>query len=229
MRIRSFILRSLLAGLPLAAAMSGAAHAQFVGDAFFVEPSVTAVPGQEGTLQLAVFAGTQAVGAAHATVTYDPDALEIVDIEPVAAGRITPAVQWRKDGNVLHVVMVNGMSLTQPIGTVPLGTIRFKALGAAKETTALMAKATEILMPDATAIPPGKDSYKGEVSFVEAATAPVAPRVAARAAAVASPDLVERARAMRPPGGTVTLQVVDGSGRAQPVQVRIPPSTTPRE
>ncbi|GAA0497946.1 MULTISPECIES: cohesin domain-containing protein [Pigmentiphaga] len=228
MRIRSFILRSLLAGLPLAAAMSGTAHAQFVGDAFFVDPSVTAVTGAEGAIQVAVFSGTQAVGAAHATVTYDPAALEILAIDPVAAGRVTPAVQWRKDGNVLHIVMVNGTSLTQPIGTVPLGNIRFKVLGPARATTTLTAKATEILMPDATAIPPGLKSYDGEVTFVEAVASPM-PRLAGLAQKSSSPDLVERARRMRPAGGTVTLQVPNGSGQAQPVEVRIPAATVPRE
>ncbi|MDX3904648.1 MAG: cohesin domain-containing protein [Pigmentiphaga sp.] len=184
------------------------------------------MPGTEGTIQLAVFAGTNPVGAAQATVTYDPAALEILGIEPVASGRVTPAVQWRKEGNVLHVVMVNGTSLNEPIGTVPLGNIRFKALGAVGRTTKLISKPTEILKPDAQAIPPGTEEHEGEVSF---ASAIPSARIAARGIVSTSPELVERARRMRPPGGIVTLQVVDASGRAQPVQVRIPPAAPARE
>lgn len=227
MRIRSFILQPLLAGLPLAAAMSGAAHAQFVGDAFFVEPSVTAAPGGEGAVQVALFAGTQAVGAAQVTVTYDPKALEVLGVDPVEAGRITTAMQWRKEGNVLHIVMVNGASLSQPIGTVPLGKIRFKALGAVGETTELWAKAIEILKPNAEAIPPGLEALKGDVTV--AASTTTTARIAARSMPSTEPSLVKRALGMRPAGGTVTLQVVDGAGQAQPVQVQIPPAAARRE
>lgn len=228
MRIHSFLFRAALAGLPLAAAIGGTAHAQFVGDAFFVDPSVAVMPGAEGAIQVAVFSGTAPVGAVRAAVTYDPAALEIIGIDPVTTGRVTPAVQWRRQDEVLHIVMVNGASLTRPIGTVPLASIRFKALGAINEKTVLTTKAIEILQPDATTIAPGTETYVGEVSFV-APTMPSTSRLAAEVTAATNPDMVARARRMRPAGGVVTLQVVDGSGQARPVQVQIPASAAPRE
>lgn len=203
----------VLAVLAAVAAFHGPAQAQFVGDVFFVEPSMVVPQGETGYLQLALFTGSKPFGAARASVLFDAAKLEIVSVEPVSIGSVTPKINWQNASGVLRLVIVNGQSLTAPFGSVTLARIGFRPLAVLGERVTLSSEVQQPYTADRAPLPAGS-GFGAEITVGAVAT-PAATNARAQAAsaigrtsvkAVASQsELGLRAQRLRPVGHVVEL------------------------
>lgn len=200
------------------------AHAQFVGDVFFVLPSVSTTVGSTVQMDLAIFSGTQTFGVTRAQIQFDTSELEVASVESVTTGMVTPAINWYVDDGLLKILVVNGQSLKNPIGTVVLARIGFRAIAGAGTIALLTTQVSNAYGADKTALPVGT-GFGGEVIITSAASAKakmdgnVAPLHVA-----ANSGLGERALKLRPAGHQVSLAVLDPMGRAKQTVVKTTPS-----
>jgi hypothetical protein len=222
----------LTIGLLLGAAQQ--AQAQFVGDIFFVQPSVVIPRGSTGQLQLAMFTGTQAFGVAGAVLRFDPSKLEIVSVSGVASGPFTPRTGWSNANGVLRIVAVNGQSLQQPFGTVGMARIEVRPLANAGERITIRSEVQQAFGADRKALRAGT-GFNAEVSVGAVAASPGvagpldvpdSPEQSVIQSAVAADpsELVQRASRLRPPGHVVELYAPSliEPGRFGRVVVRLP-------
>ncbi len=124
--MKSFLIRTLFVTSFLALS-APAVRAQFPGDMFFSDPSVTIVAGETGDLEVVAFSGSDAFGAAHFDLVYDPAELEIVTSAAGDSGELG-AVATRDSAGMISVVAMNNGSATQPIGTVSLRNLTVRPL-----------------------------------------------------------------------------------------------------
>jgi hypothetical protein len=201
--------------------VSFTAQAQFVGDVFFLTPSVAVAKGNVGDLDLALFAGDRPFGAARISVQFDPQRLEIVNVVPVQVGAVLPVLEWSSDSGVLKLVVVNGQSLAVPIGSVTLARISVRAIGEAGDQIEVSSAVTEAYAADRVAFPVGS-GYSAEVSIGSVTSGSVAQRMSKSA------PLQGRALKMRPAGHAVTLLSRTGKAFYEVDVLTIDPSA-PRE
>lgn len=217
--INRVALKSLLVtALGLAPAV---ASAQFVGDVFFITPAVTIGQGSTGAMELAIFAGDAPFGAARAQVNYDASALEVVSVTPLDNGGLTPSLEWKAKGGVLQLLAVNGGSLSQPIGTVRLAKIEFRALGTSGSQLSITTSIKGALKTNRDPIRAGT-GLGGEVTIISPIQTKSLQQPLVREASATSmtSSLYERALAMRPAGHAVSLHVIEANGSVRETVVR---------
>jgi hypothetical protein len=225
-RINRVALKSvLIAALSL---VHGLASAQFVGDVFFVTPAVTIGQGSTGAMELAMFAGDAPFGAARAEVKYDASALEIVSVTPLENGGFTPSLEWKNSRGILKLVAVNGSSLSQPIGTIRLAKIEFRALASFGNRVQITTSINGALKTNRDPIRTGT-GFNGEVTIINPIQTKSVQQSLAREGSAASitSAMYERALAMRPAGHSVVLHVIEANGNVLETVVRtVSPSAT---
>lgn len=96
------------------------AFGQFPGDFYFVDPTPVVAEGQELTLTVEVFAGTNALGAASFDAFYDSLAFEVLSIRPIVDGVLDAKVYSVKTTQGHAVSIFNEGSLEKPFGTITL-------------------------------------------------------------------------------------------------------------
>jgi len=235
MNLLNILIRPLLCAL--ICLLPGLAKAQFVGDIFFVVPAISIPKGGTGDLTIALFSGDKAFGATSSTITYDPNQLEIVSVDAVPSGIITPTLKWEASSGVIKLVVINGQSLAQPIGSVSLAKLNFRAIGA----TGVQAKVTSAVKSsfasDRTVLRVGT-AYVAEVSIgTVMPSGSVTPGVSTLSlsssnivASTTDPLLQSKALSMRPAGHRVKLLVPTGSnGQFAEAVVQAVDANVPKE
>ncbi|MEZ5652529.1 MAG: cohesin domain-containing protein [Burkholderiaceae bacterium] len=185
------------------------AHAQFVGDIFFVNPSVVAPAGGTGSLDLSIFSGSSVFGAVKASIRFDSTKLRVIDVEPIAAGQPLLTLKWKLVDGEIRFIAVNGASLVEPIGTVGLVRITFRAIGSAGDTVQISSSVDQAIGADQSVLRQGT-GFGAEVNIgvVAAAT-----NTKGLATLPTDPTVVDRARRTRPIGHVVNMHVHEGSGK----------------
>lgn len=192
-------------------ALPAIAHAQFQGDVFFAQPSVSAPEGSTATLEVLLFSGADVVGATHVDVTFDPAQADVVAVQPGTTEQLANGVVSIVSSGRVSIVDLNGASLTQPFGTVSLAKIQVRPRVAAGSTVTLNLQVDSLLRQD-TAPFPAAQGFSGEILVVSAGS-----KVASLGGPVlhGSPDSrdARRALAFRRPGLAVDLLdfVTEGS------------------
>jgi hypothetical protein len=201
--------------------------AQFPGDAFFREPSVTAE--QNGLVEMDVefFGGGSALGAAHYEVVFDPNQLSIEAILGSTATEFSDSAVFRARTDRAVGVHWNSQSSTGPIGTVHLMRIVFRVLAPQGTVAQLQVVARDFV--DATGVRyPSIRGANGSISVTGPGSQPspdVGPSGNTPSAEV-EPAALKLAGTMRRAGSLVRfwMPVWGGSGfTAMPIDVAIPP------
>lgn len=209
---------TLLAAL----AAPGSALAQFAGDIFFTRPSVSVPAGGTGELELALFSAASPFGVAEVELSYDPAAVEIVNVVlPPNAGAVLRQ-QVASEPGLTRLVVVNTSSLSEPIGTVILAALTVRPLSGVGNVIDISADQAGALNTAAEAYP-NSNGANGEV-VVTAAAAKSLARGEARHLENPSAALLARARRLVPAGGWVELVQLDRNGLPQRVKVQAPPA-----
>jgi hypothetical protein len=164
--MNTIILRRLFV-LAAVTVCAGAAQAQFVGDVFFETPSLTAKQGEAAEFKLQTFAGAQSLGAFHVELSFNATELEVQEITPNGEFARVSAID-RKPG-VISIVGLNGTSLTEPIGTVALATIKVKALVDVGKSASLSISVKRLLTGSSAAFAQTK-GYSGSVLVTPASS-----------------------------------------------------------
>jgi hypothetical protein len=215
--IRPWFRRQAIAAT-LVLSLSGThAEAQFAGDLFFVTPSVVVTSGSTGTLELALFSGDRPFGATRAQVRFDPARLQVVSVEPATNAGLPTTLESRVSAGLIELVVLNGRSLSAPIGSVKLARLQFRANGPAGTRSALTTSVSGAIDSQRNALRLG--TGLGAEVVVAGSSAKTAPMSFKDAVALSS-DLERRALEMRPPGHAVTLHVVLPDGRARETVVQ---------
>lgn len=192
------------------------AHAQFVGDVFFADPSIAVPEGGTAVFEVQVFTGIQVLGAAHFDVVYDPAQLEVVSVDAGTTPELAPGhVSVTTPGRVA-VVDLNGESLTRPFGTSSLARIEVRPLVSAGTRVPLSIQVRSLLRPDSVTPVSGGRGFSGEVVVVSAlqssTSSPLQVRGAAKAGDGDRSDLEQRALELRRPGLAVDLYELETKG-----------------
>ena len=222
MPMRTFLKKAAIAArLKTAAVAAGlfclapsAAWAQFAGDVFFETPSVAIPAGETGQLDLVIFTGGEAFGAASVRLDFDPDALEIVDVAADTDAVRLLDVHWSQTDGSLSIVTLNGAALDAPIGTVRIAGITVRPLAGAGSVIDVDATLDDALTADSDGFA-SRQAFDAEivVTTPSAASAMLsaAPDNAGAPLAVRSGPLHDRARRLAPDGAVVALRAPDGS------------------
>jgi hypothetical protein len=222
----------LIAGVMLLVLVPVSAQAQFRGDVFFAQPSVSVPVGGVVVMEIQMFSGADIVGATHLDITFDPAKAEIVAVEPGTTPELADGLASAASSGRVGVVTLNGKSLLQPLGTVSLAKLRVKPLVAAGNKVTLNIQVRSLLRQDNTAFPSSR-GFSGEILVVSAATNPLKSDSGVSTASVqGDDDPAERARAFRRPGLAVELLDFESRGGlvyAKARQVIIPDSGAPAE
>ncbi len=222
---------AIVAALALAGAP--AAHAQFVGDMFFAQPSVAVAEGGTATLEAELFSGAIPLGAAHFDLLYDPSQVEVVGVSAGSTREIengvasAPAAPGRTG-----IVALNGASLDHPIGTESLARITLRPLVPAGSIVFFQLAPRSLLRTNSTSFPAGRGFF-GELVVVSAG--PQAQAKAGGAPPAGDPvDADHRARALRLRRPGTLVDLIDAEprgGRIVPVTkpVMVPDPSAPSE
>lgn len=206
------------------------ARAQFQGDVFFAQPSVSAPEGGTATLEVLLFSGADVVGATHVGVVFDPAQVEIVAVQPGTTDQLAKGVVSAYSNGRLAIVDLNGASLAEPFGTVSLAKLQFRPRVPAGSTVTLNLEVSTLLRRDATPFP-RTQGFSGEI-LVVSADSKVA--VLGNPALSSNPDAGSTRRALlfRRPGLAVDLldfAVREGKISAVPHRWVLPDPTVSRE
>lgn len=201
------------------------AQAQFLGDVFFKEPSIAIEKDAVGEVAISFFSGDRRFGAIRAEITYDPTALEIVSVEPLASAGISPTIHWSASENGLRFAVLQGSSLTDPIGSVNLLKIHFRAIGENGSQTLLASKPLEALDVESSPIQVGV-GYSAEVSIgsIDPSAIGTAREQSLSADLAATTSLKQRAALLRPPGHAVKMLTKKGTSTFQQITVKTNPA-----
>lgn len=188
--------------------------AQFPGDAFFVEPSIVVPEGGEGELRLAVFAGSDPLGAAHVELTWDPLLLDVI-ASPSEAEAFAQSTAIEVEDGRLVIVAANAVSLTEPTASSDVATVIVRPLGQPGDRALLQSRVLGALTTSASAF----GSAQGFAAEVIVGTADGGAALGRQAEAaplrvVRADDLnlTHRAAALRPEGVAVVMYVRNSDG-----------------
>lgn len=130
----------LLASIGL---LPGSAAAQFPGDVFFLEPSVAIPEDGEAELDIGIFTGSIALGAAQYEIGFDEELAELVEVrEGPEAGLLLVS---RETPGRLGVANLNAASLEEPFATVTAAHIAFRAKAPAGTRIPIAIDVVEVL------------------------------------------------------------------------------------
>jgi hypothetical protein len=230
MKMNRFVL--LVGAALLLVLVPASARAQFRGDVFFANPSVSVPAGGVAVLEVQMFSGADVVGATHIDVVFDSTRAEVVSVEPGNTSELADGVASAVSPGRAGIVTLNGKSLIQPLGTVSLVKVHVKPLVAAGNRVTLNIQVRSLLRQDNTPFPSSR-GFSGEVLVVSAANSS-ALRTGSDAPSSVQPDedAAERARAFRRPGLAVDLlnfEFRGGGISAKARRVVIPDSEAPAE
>lgn len=209
-----------------------AASAQFRGDVFFAQPSVSVPAGSVAVLEVQMFSGADVVGATHINIVFDSTKVEVVAVEPGTTVELADGLASAVSPGRAGIVTLNGKSLLQPLGTVSLAKVRVKPLVAAGNKVTLTIQVRSLLRQDNTPFP-SSQGFSGEILVVSAATAPLKSDSGMSSMFFqAEEDAIKRARAFRRPGIAVDLLDFESLGGVISVKARqliVPDSEVPAE
>lgn len=205
------------------------AFAQFVGDVFAKEPSVSAVAGGEVTVEVQLFSGANVFGASIVDVTYAPADLVVKEVTVPAADGTRRTVAARRLDGKLEIGTVNLDATANPIGTVTLAQVTFTVLAQAGRVVPYRIAPRELLMQDEKRYTSIRGA-SGEIAVVNGLAGALTARTArASIPVVTDAASLNRAAALRPRGGAVQLvspALVNGQIVPRTVQVVPPKSGT---
>jgi hypothetical protein len=209
------------------------ARAQFRGDVFFAQPSVSVSAGGVAVLEVQMFSGADVVGATHVDIVFDPARAEVVAVEPGTTPELADGLASAISSGRAGIVTLNGKSLLQPLGTVSLAKVRVKPLVAAGNKVTLNIQVHSLLRQDSTPFP-NSHGFSGEILVVSAAatSSSKSDSGVSSASIQAEEDAAERARAFRRPGLAVDLLDFESRGGVISVKTRqvvVPDSEVPAE
>lgn len=221
----------LLAGLVLLL-MPLSTQAQFRGDVFFAQPSVSVPAGGVAELEVQLFSGSDVVGATHIDIVFDSTRAEVVAVEPGTTSELRDGLASAISPGRAGIVTLNGKSLLQPFGTVSLAKVRIRPLVAAGNRVTLSIQVSSVLRQNTTPFPSFR-GFAGEILVVSAATGPNLTSTSVGVSSLrAEDDAVDRARAFRRPGIAVDLLDFQTQGSritAKTRQIVVPDPTAPSE
>ena len=224
-KYRYILLTVVLLLMPLSA------RAQFRGDVFFANPSLSVPTGGVAVLEVQMFSGSDVVGATHIDIIFDSSRAEIVAVEPGTTSELVDGIASAKSPGRLVIVTLNGKSLLQPFGTVSLAKVRVKPLVAAGQRVTLSIQVHSLLRQNNTALP-SSQGFAGEILVVSAANSPNQISASSASSARDGEDAAGRARAFRRPGLAVDLlefEIQAGTISTKARQVVVPDSQAPTE
>jgi hypothetical protein len=209
-----------------------AARAQFRGDVFFAQPSVSVPAGGVAVLEVQMFSGADVVGATHIDIVFDSTRAEVVAVEAGTTPELTDGLASAVSPGRAGIVTLNGKSLLQPVGTVSLAKVLVKPLVAAGNKVTLSIQVRSMLRQDDTPFPNSK-GFSGEILVASAATGPTPGSDSGTSSSIRSEeDAAERARAFRRPGLAVDLLNFESRGGVISTRLRqvvVPDSEAPAE
>lgn len=222
-RSLSFLIGSVLLLMPVAAG------AQFQGDVFFAQPSLTVPEGGTATVEVQMFSGADVLGAAQVDVVFDPASVSVVGIGPGTAPELAGGLASATLQDRIGIVALNGASLLQPFGTVSLARLQMRPLLPAGSRIPLNIEVHSLLRQDAASFP-DTHGFAGEILVIAAG----AKASVSSGQLLASPldGVVQRARAFRRPGLAVDLFDFENSeGRVSATlkRVVVPDPSAPAE
>ncbi len=211
------MIRSILAAATFLSVglIAAPAHAQFVGDVYFLQPSIAVPAGSTGDLDLAIFTGDKPFGATTVTLTFDPAKLSIDAITDGTNGDDSVELESLVENGTVRLVAINTASLQQPFGSVAIARLRVRPTGSVNERTIVRSAVSRALYADRTVIRPGT-GFDAEITVGRAG----ATTSTQSASAASRSALADRALRLRPPGGEVSLVVQLSSGGLGQVRVR---------
>lgn len=224
-KYRYILLAVVLLLMPLSA------RAQFRGDVFFANPSVSVPAGGVAVLEVQMFSGSDVVGATHIDIIFDPTRAEIAAVEPGTTAELVDGVASATSPGRVGIVTLNGKSLLQPFGTVSLAKVRVKPLVPAGERVSLSIQVRSLLRQNNTAFP-SFQGFSGEILVVSAPNSPNLSSTLSASSALSAEDAAGRARTFRRPGLAVDLlefETRNGTVFVNTRQVVVPDSAAPAE
>lgn len=195
--------------------------AQFAGDLFFADPSVAIPEGEQGTLEVQVFSGSDTFGAAQFDLVFDPERIEVVSVRPGNVPELHDGLTFVQSEGRVSIIVVNSGSLDVPFGTSSLAEIEVRPLTAAGSVISVGNQVEEVLRQDST--PYAFSAGLGaEVVVTDAAAHAVSVQSESSEPVEVEPgsDLHNRILAMRRPGSVVTLIELDEDHRAHALRVK---------
>lgn len=222
--------------LAAAVVLPATAHAQFPGDVFFRNPSVSVPAGGTATMEVLLFSGAQVLGASHVSVVYDPTLAEVVALQPGTTAELVEGFVGVDDPGRASLVTLNGASATRPIGTESLAILQVRPLAGAGTVVRLSIVVHSLLRQDSAPLSGGR-GFAGEILVVSGSgggQASATSSLAGTAAPDRAPDdaTAERALAFRRPGQVVDLLDFTARGgqiSADPRRVIVADPTAPAE
>jgi hypothetical protein len=222
----------LIASVALLLLLPASARAQFRGDVFFAQPSVSAPAGGTVVMEVQMFSGADIVGATQIDIVFDSAKAEVVAVEPGTTPELADGLASAVSTGRAGIVTLNGKSLTQPLGTVSLAKVRVKPLVTAGNKVTLNIQVHSLLRQDSTPFP-ASHGFSGEILVVSAATNSALKSDSGVSSSIqAEEDVDARARAFRRPGLAVDLLDFESQGGSISVkaqQVVVPDSEAPAE
>ncbi|HEX5885049.1 MAG TPA: hypothetical protein VFY67_10970 [Pyrinomonadaceae bacterium] len=223
--------RYVLLGAAALLLMPLSARAQFRGDVFFAQPSVSAPAGGVAVLEVQTFSGSDVVGATHIDIIFDSARADVVAVEPGNTSELVDGVASHIAPGRVGIVTLNGKSLLQPFGTVSLAKVRVKPLVAAGERVTLSIQVRSLLRQDATPFPSFR-GFAGEILVVSPANSSSLSSSSGAIPMREDKNAVERARTFRRPGIAIDLldfEIRRGEIYARARQIVVPGSDPPNE
>lgn len=205
--------------------------AQFQGDVFFAQPSVSVPAGGVAVLEVQVFSGADVVGATHIDITFDSTQAEVVAVEAGTTSELVDGVASHISPGKAGIVTLNGRSLLQPFGTVSLAKVHVKPLVAAGNRVTLSIQVRSLLRQNNTPFTSFR-GFSGEILVVSSATSPTLSFTSSASSIKAEKDAAERAGAFRRPGVAVDLldfEIRGGEISTKARQIVVPDSDAPTE
>lgn len=200
------------------------ASAQFVGDVYFIQPSIAVPSGNSGDLELAIFTGDKPFGATVVTLTFDPARVSIEGITEGINADDKLRLQWVIENGVVRIVAVNANSLQQPFGSVAIAKLRVRATGAPGERIVIRSAVSKALFADRSLVRAGT-GFDAEIIIGQPQSAAAGPTILL---GNQSP-LAERAKRLRPPGSEVRMITRLADGKFGEVRVRTEGSSAIRD
>jgi len=223
----------LIAGVVLLLLTPVSALAQFRGDVFFAQPSVSVPAGGAVVMEVQMFSGADVVGATQINIVFDPAKAEVVAVTPGTTSELADGLASAVLPGRAGIVTLNGKSLLQPIGTVSLAKVRVKPLVAAGNKVTLNIQVRSLLRQDNTPFP-NSQGFSGEILVVSATTSPPLKSDSGMSSIFfqAGEDAIKRAGDFRRPGIAVDLLDFESLGGVISVKARqvvVPDSQAPAE
>lgn len=190
------------------------ASAQFVGDVFYDDPSVSIEDGGTVEFDLLVFTGVEVVGGVEVVVTYDQNSLTVSNIRPGADFDAADEFFSRNEPGALSIIVANGSSVADPSGAIVLASFQVTATGAVGDRFTLATENKAVLTSDLSQITGG--DFDAEIVIQSIRTKPNLNSTLDNqpndvTAVYPGNSLYERLATLRRPGEVVELSNGDGS------------------